>query len=137
VFADVGHPGLGNAQHVKHIDHHRAPMLATGADDPLVAQEPHVDDLWKRRDPERRHRADLEGQKVLLQLALGGEPQVVAGAEQLARAAQVETLARRDDGEPVALAVVQRDRLGRRLRVGVGRPRPVTAEYVASCSTTS
>jgi hypothetical protein len=46
---------------------------------------------------------------------------MVAGAEELARATQVQALRRRNDGEPVAVAVVERDRLGGRRGVGARR----------------
>jgi hypothetical protein len=51
---DVGHPGLGDAEQVERRDQHGAPLLAGRADDPLVTDEPEVDDLRDRRNRERR-----------------------------------------------------------------------------------
>jgi hypothetical protein len=62
---------------------------------------------------------------------------MVVGSEGVPCAAHVKALAGGDDGEPVAVAIVKRDGLGRRLEVCADRARLRGRRVGASCSMTS
>ena len=112
-------------------------MLAAGAHDSPVTQQPQVHDLGQRRRSERRHGTDFEGRKVALELPLGGKPQMMSRTKRLARPPQVEPLGRRNDGQPIAIVVTERDGLAVASGSASVARASAAAEYVSSCSTIS
>ena len=104
VLADVGDARLGESEQLARIEPHAVTMVARGAQDRVVVEQPGVDHLRRRLGGERRHRADFELREPCGDLVLGCEPQVPAPEQRVARAPKVQATARGDDGEHEPIA---------------------------------